>query len=39
VIEVGSPVRCAVGRHARATKTLRWHIDYLLTARATSPPL
>ena len=60
VIEVGSPVRCGVGRlglvdfpagvyiytgsarrgfearlarHARATKTLRWHIDYLLTAR------
>jgi Uri superfamily endonuclease len=59
VIEVGSPVRCTVGRlgvvdipagvyvytgsarrgfearlarHARATKTLRWHIDYLLTA-------
>jgi Uri superfamily endonuclease len=61
VIEVGSPVRCKVGRlgvvaipagiyvytgsarrgfearlarHARATKTLRWHIDYLLTAPA-----
>jgi Uri superfamily endonuclease len=59
VIEVGSPVRCKVGRlgvvaipagiyvytgsarrgfearlarHARATKTLRWHIDYLLNA-------
>jgi Uri superfamily endonuclease len=58
VIEVGSPVRCKVGRlgvvefpagiyvytgsarrgfearlarHARATKTLRWHIDYLLS--------
>jgi Uri superfamily endonuclease len=22
-----------LARHARATKTLRWHIDYLLTAR------
>lgn len=59
VIDVGSPIRCEVGRfgvvafpagvyvytgsarqgfearlarHARATKTLRWHIDYLLTA-------
>ena len=59
VIEVGSRVRCKVGRlgvvdfpagvyvytgsarrnfearlarHARATKTLRWHIDYLLAA-------
>jgi len=59
VIEVGSPVRCDVGRlgvvdfpagtyvytgsarrgfearlarHLRATKTLRWHIDYLLAA-------